>query len=341
MPHDAVPEWHDPHDWREGRRLRAWALYQQGWKQRTIADALGVSPGAVSQWLKRAREGGRAALRRCPAPGRPPKLTVAQRAAVPALLARGAEAFGFTGQVWTTKRIAAVLEVAFGVRHHPAHISRVVRACGWSVQLPIRRASQRDEGAIERWYAERWPALKREADQEGRTIVWLDEAGFYLLPSRIRTYAPRGQTPVLRVPLTRDHLSVISAITPAGKLFVQVGEQALRGPDVVRFLHHLLGHLPGKLLVIWDRSQIHRGRRVQAFLAAGAAARLRLEYLPAYAPETNPDEGVWNLLKRVELANRCCRDLHHLRAELRRAVLRLRQKPHLVRACIGHAGYHL
>ena len=146
---------------------------------------------------------------------------------------------------------------------------------------------------------------------------------------------------MLRVPLTRDHLSVISAVTPAGKLFVQVRAHALRGPDVVRFLRHLLDHLPGTLLVIWDRSQIHRARVVKAFLAAGAAARLRLEYLPAYAPETNPDEGVWNLLKRVELRNRCCRDLPHLRAELRRAVLRLRQRPHLIRACIRHAGYRL
>jgi hypothetical protein len=76
-------------------------------------------------------------------------------------------------------------------------------------------------------------------------------------------------------------------------------------------------------------------------LAGGAATRLRLESLPAYAPETNPDEGIWNLLKRVELGNRCCGDLPHLKAELRRDVLRLRQKPHLIRACIRHAGYLL
>jgi DDE superfamily endonuclease len=170
------------------------------------------------------------------------------------------------------------------------------------------------------------------AAAEGRTPVWVDESGFYLLPARVRTYAPRGQTPVLRVPLTRDHLSVISAITPAGQLFLHVRERALRGPDVVRFLRHLLDCLPGKLLVLWDGSPIHRARVVQAFLTAGAAARLRLEHLPAYAPDTNPDEGIWNLLKRGELKNRCCRDLSHLRTELRRAVLRLRHKPHLVRA---------
>ncbi len=171
--------------------------------------------------------------------------------------------------------------------------------------------------------------------------MWIDESGFYLLPARVRTSAPRGQTPVLRVPLTRDHLSVISAITPEGKLYLHVRERALGGADVVRFLRHLLDFVPGRLLVIWDGSPIHRARTVKAFLAAGAAARLRLEQLPAYAPDTNPDEGVWNLLKRVELRTRCCRDLPHLRTELRRAVLRLRKKPHLLRACIRQAGYRL
>jgi transposase len=151
-----------PHDWREGRRLRAWALHQQGWTGRAIARALGVTPGAVSQWLTRARRGGGpAALRHRPPPGPQPKLTAAQRAAVPELLARGAEAYGFRGQVWTTARIATVLARTFGVRYHPAHVSRLVRALGWSVQRPIRRASQRDEAAIARWHAERWPALAK------------------------------------------------------------------------------------------------------------------------------------------------------------------------------------
>ena len=150
-----------PRDWLEARRRRAWALCQKGWKQQTIAEALGVTAGAVSQWLTRARSGGVEALRRHPAPGPAPKLTAAQRAAVPALLARGAPAYGFAGEVWTTKRTAAVLAVAFGVRYHPAHVSRLVRAHGWSAQLPVRRATQRDEAAVQRWYAERWPDLKR------------------------------------------------------------------------------------------------------------------------------------------------------------------------------------
>jgi transposase len=156
-----------PRDWREARRLRAWELKQQGWRQRTIAAALGVTPGAVSQWLKRALTGGVEALRNQVRPGPTPKLAPEQRARIPDLLARGAEAYGFAGDVWTTARVAEVLAREFGVRYHPAHVSRLLRAGGWSVQRPIRRATQRDEAAIAAWYTERWPALKRGRTSKG------------------------------------------------------------------------------------------------------------------------------------------------------------------------------
>src|SRR5439155_24731313 len=102
----------------------------------------------------------------------------------------------FRGDVWTTKRVAAVIRQEFGVCYHPAHVSRVLRACGWSVQKPVKRASQRDEAAIRAWVTERWPALRQRAEREGRTIVWVDESAFYLLPALVRTYAPRGHTPI-------------------------------------------------------------------------------------------------------------------------------------------------
>jgi transposase len=168
--------------------------------------------------------------------------------------------------------------------------------------------------------------------------VFVDESGFYLLPAVVRTYAPRGQTPVLRHKLTHDHLSAISAITPEGKLYTTVQERAFKGADVVRFLEHLLRHIPGKLLIVWDGAPIHRSQVVKDFLANGATERIRLERLPGYAPELNPDEGVWRLLKRVELKNVCCSDSAHLRSELRKAIARLRHKPHLLQSCIKHTG---
>lgn len=154
-----------PMDWREGRRRRAWELKEQGWKQRDIAAALGVTPGAVSQWLKRGRSEGVEALRRHPAPGPTPKLSSEQLAAIPALLERGAEAYGFRGERWSCKRVTEVIRRTFGVSYHPAHVSRLLHALRHSVQRPIDRASQRNEQAIQAWWQERWPALQKKQSQ--------------------------------------------------------------------------------------------------------------------------------------------------------------------------------
>lgn len=154
-----------------------------------------------------------------------------------------------------------------------------------------------------------------------------------------RTYAPCGQTPVLRAPLTHDHLSVISAITPLGRLFTRIQDRSICGPDVVAFLRQLLRQIPGKLLVVWDGASIHRCQSVKDVLARGAARRLQLARLPAYAPDLNPDAGVWNHLKRGELSNRCCQDLGELRWELGLAIRRLRRRPHVLAACLTQYGY--
>jgi transposase len=120
-----------PRDWREGRRLRALELSEQGWKAIRIAEALGVTRGAVSQWLGRARAGGREALRNQKPPGARPRRTVEQRAQLPTLLAKGADWYDFIGTVWTTTRVAAVITRAFGVSYHPAHVSRLLRSVLW------------------------------------------------------------------------------------------------------------------------------------------------------------------------------------------------------------------
>lgn len=148
-------------DWREGRRLRAFELKEEGWSQQRIADALGVSKGAVSQWMRRAREGGVQALKRQPAPGAVPRLSEQQRAKIPELLELGAEAHGFRGDVWTCARVAEVIRREFGVSYHPAHVSRLLGALRQSLQKPQRRANQRDEEAIKHWKEKRWPSLKK------------------------------------------------------------------------------------------------------------------------------------------------------------------------------------
>lgn len=117
-----------PVDWQESRRFRAWELHQQGWSQARIAEELGVSPGAVSQWFKRVRDhGSTEALRRRHALGQRAKLTKEQLLQLPVLLTDGAESFGFHGNKWTTRRVAAVIKEVFGVSYHPGHVSRLLQ----------------------------------------------------------------------------------------------------------------------------------------------------------------------------------------------------------------------
>lgn len=312
--------------------MRALELKRMGWKQRDIADALGVTEGAVSQWVIAARRGGRGALAsHLSDRGVPPKLTPEQLRLIPDFLWHGAEAYGFRGDVWTCGRIAGVIREEFDISYSTSQVSRLVKRLGWTPQVPITRAIQRDEGAIAQWRAESWPALKRQARREHRKLVFVDESGFYLLPKVVKTYAPRAQTPVLRECQTRDHLSVMGGLTPKGKVYTLVRPTSLNGLHTIEFLLHL-GRLAGdRLLVIWDGSPIHRRAEVSEFVSETRGA-IAVQRLPPYAPDLNPVEWLWRHLKEVELRNLACRDLEQLHLELHLALGRVRQKPRLMRS---------
>jgi transposase len=321
--------------------MRALDLKVQGWRQRDIASALGASEVSVSRWLARAREGGAAALLARPAPGRPPKLSPQQKRLIPEFLWHGPEAYGFRGQVWTCARIASVIQEEFDVCYHKDHVSRLLKELHWTPQVPIKRAIQRDAKAIRRWRRAVWPELLRRAKTERRVLVCEDESGFYLLPGLVRTYGPQGQTPVIHAKQTRDHLSVMGGMTPAGKVYTLVRQEPLNGTHSIEFLTHLLRVASKRLLVIWDGSPIHRRAIVTEFVA-GTRGKIWVEALPGYAPDLNPwDEGGWHHLKDVQLANVVCHDLEELHEQFHLAVARLRQKPQLVRSFFAQAGLSL
>jgi transposase len=141
-----------PSDWREAHRFRAFELKQDGWKQTNIAEALGVSEGAVSQWMKKAREGGKEVLKTSPRPGRPPKLSDEERTEkLPSLLEKGPEHFGFRGEVWTRKRVRTVIKEEFGVEYDVSQVGRILDQIGWSRQNSDHRSDKRDEEATEEW----------------------------------------------------------------------------------------------------------------------------------------------------------------------------------------------
>lgn len=146
-----------------------------------------------------------------------------------------------------------------------------------------------------------------------------------------------GQTPVLDCLCTHDHLSVIGAVTQEGDLHFQMQEHSFTSQGIIGFLEHLQRRIAGPLLLIWDGAPIHRSKEIKRYLAECEPGRLHLEPLPGYAPELNPQEGIWRHLKYKELANLCCTGLPHLREELVKAIKRLRHKKDLIQACFVQA----
>jgi transposase len=153
----------------------------------------------------------------------------------------------------------------------------------------------------------------------------------------VRTYAPQARTPILKTILSYAHLSVMSGITMEGQLLTLTRKRALTSVDSVRFLNHIRYQRQSKLLVVWDGSPIHR-KEVTRFMVDGGSQYIHLEQLPAYAPELNPTEGVWQHLKHVELRNVCCKNLSHLSRELNLAIMRLRSKPLVIKSFFAGAG---
>jgi transposase len=317
--------------------MRALDLARQGRKQRDIAETLDVSKGAVSRWLAAARRGGPDALRSHPAPGPISKITDEQLRMVPDLLSHGAEAYGFRGDIWTCERVVGVIYEELGASYSTSQVSRLLKQLGWTPQVPISRAIQRDEAAIERWRTESWPVLKQQARREHRDLVFVDESGFYLLPGRVKTYAPKGETPILDEWQTRDHLSVMGGVTLAGQVYSLVRPSSLNGAHSIAFLLHLGRAIGDRLLVIWDGSPIHRRAEVQAFVAE-TSGKIHVEWLPAYAPDLNPVEWLWKHLKQVELGNMSCLDLEQLHMELHLALGRARKRRALIRSFFEGAG---
>jgi winged helix-turn-helix protein len=238
-----------------------------------------------------------------------PRLTAEQKAQLPHLLAKGAEAYGFRGDVWTARRVAEVIEQTFGVRYHRDHVGRMLREAGWSRQQPIERATQRNEAAITDWDEKRWPTLKKSPRGRTHHRLGATKPACISCQCESRTWAPQGQTPVLRVPLTHDHLSARrrhharwTTVPASTRSLLRCGSCG-RLPTGALAQDH--GPDPADLGRIAHPSR-PRDQRLSA--AAGRLSACIWNNAPFYAPDLNPEEGIWNYLKRVELGNVCCPD---------------------------------
>jgi transposase len=172
--------------------------------------------------------------------------------------------------------------------------------------------------------------VKKNAERQGRTIVFVDESGLSERPHRCRTWSPRGQTPIVQYHFNWKTLSAIAGVT-WWNFYFQLFPGAIRSPQVIIFLKHLLAHIKGDLLVIWDGSPTHRSTLIKEFLVS-TNGRLQLERMPAYAPELNPVEYLWGYWKHHELPNFCPMNFGELSSHAKSALRRMRRRPTLITA---------
>jgi transposase len=324
----------------ERRRQRAVTLVAQGEPRVRVARILGVHPKTLARWLRQAKQPD--GLKARPHLGPRPGLSDNQLRQLEQLLLDGAKSHGWKNELWTAARVARLIERFFGRTYHPEHVRRILRQrLNWTSQKPRRRARERNDKEVERWVADEFPRIVRQAHRRGAYLLLWDESGFFLTPTVRRTLAPRGRGAVLECWDRRDRLSAISCISLSPvrgltNLYFRVLEHNATGEDVVEFLGELRRAL-GPLTVVWDKNQIHsKAKVVKVFLKAHPD--VVAEDFPGYAPDLNPDEGVWGWTKYGRLANLAAEDVEELWDHVVEELGELKFQPDLLKAFIRQTG---
>jgi transposase len=317
----------------ELRRI-AVAMVRAGKTRIEAAATVGVNRRFVGRWVKAAAQRGEAALaggRRGRRPGEQKALSVAQEDRLRGLIARGCpDQYGLSFALWTRQAVRALIARETGVWLSLSVVGDYLRGWGFTAQRPMRRATERREGAVRAWLESTYPAIARKARAQGGEIHWADETGLSSRANYGRSFAPKGQTPVIRRPAKRFSQSMISSLTNRGKLRFMIYEGALKAPIFLNFLRRLVREAARKLFVIVDNLPVHRAHRVTAWVH-DHADRIELCYLPSYAPEHNPDEFLNNDLKQAMARRRTPQDKAALKSSLTSYMRSLQYCPAKVR----------
>jgi transposase len=310
-------------------RTRAVRAVLAGMTQAEAARVFGVHHNAVNRWIKRYREGGWAGLaeqRRGRRPGDQAALSEFQQREVIALVRQGTpDQLGLAEFLWTREAVSELIGQRYGRWLARTTVGGYLRGWGFSPQRPQRRALEQHPAAVRRWLAETYPAIRAQARREGGVVLWLDEMGVRSDAAAGRSWAPVGQTPVVKGTGKRFRVNMISAISNQGMLRFRLFTGSFSGPVFIDFLRRLLRECGGrKVHLVVDGHPVHRARLVSAWVGRHAE-RIELHFLPGYSPELNPVELLNHDVKANGAGRRRPRSADELRDELH-AYLRRRQR---------------
>ena len=269
-----------------------------GETQVAVAKSLGVKPNAVCRWVGIGRTQGFEALNSRKPPGRNRTLSRKQEQRLFKLLAeKSPRQLKFSYALWTLPLVGELVERLFGVVLHKSTLGRLLRHLGFSPQRPRQRAFQRDDAACDTWSKKTFPLIVKKVRRRRGMLLFLDECGVQEQGPLARTWAPRGKRPVVRTSGKRNRINVISAVSPRGRLWFRCFRGNLNSTRFIGFLRELLQDIPGHLSIVLDGHPAHVSAMTRRFLKS--SSRLSVDRLPGYAPDLNPDEHVWGILKGI------------------------------------------
>src|SRR5215212_2674159 len=312
-------------------RIRAVRAVLGGMAQAHAARVFGVHPNAVNRWIKRYRQGGWAGLaerRRGRRAGEQAALTELQQQEVIALVRETTpDQLGLAGYLWTREAVGELIARRYGLQLARTTVGAYLRGWGFSPQKPQRRALEQNPAAVRRWLAETYPAIRARAKREGGVVLWLDEMGIRSDAAAGRSWAPVGQTPVIKGTGKRFRVNMISAVSNAGRLRFRLFVGSFNSRVVIDFLGRLLRDCRGqKVHLIVDGHPVHRAKAVSAWVGRHGQ-RIELHFLPGYSPELNPVELLNHDVKANAAGRRRPRSAGELRAELHGYLRRRQRQP--------------
>jgi transposase len=306
----------------------------EGMTQSAAARTFGVSLRAVSKWMKLHREGGLPALKpgqRGRRPGDGALLNAKQSARIRMLIiGRMPDQLKLPFYLWTRESVAALIKHKYGIRISLRSIGRYLKAWGMSAQKPVRRAYERNDEAIDRWLKEEYPRLVKAAKRERALIHWGDEMGLRSGHVSGKSFAPAGETPVIRATGQRFGCNMIPAISNRGELAFMVFEGTFDNALFIDFLKRMLKRATRKVYLIVDGHPVHRSAAVKTF-AAENAKRLRLILLPGYCPELNPGELLNQDVKTNAMGKSRPTSKNEMIGAVRRHLHRRQKQPQVIR----------
>lgn len=267
-----------------------------------VIKTFGLHRANIYKWLKKFARGGFAALHSSKAKGPTPQLKNWQKNKLAGYLLKNPTQLRFEYALWTVPMVVELIAMKFDVLYSSVQVGRILKEIGFSRQKPLERAYQQDPEKVSLWLNKSYPAIKKEAKKEKRTIYFSDEAGFHATAQYGTTWAPVGATPVIRTSGQRIKVNCISAISNRGKLRFMLYENNFNSTVFIEFLNRLLHHQAPPITLIVDGHSSHFTQTVKAYVAA-TKGKLKIYALPSYSPELNPDELVWNNAKQ-EVAKR-------------------------------------